>query len=285
MESYNGILCTKSDALYLIHAAMNELIPLISQRFSNYERQTYIKSGSIFVYCENKSNIKRWTDGKKWSASRVSGVFLSYKEMKPSNSSTCHIIDKKDDGLLKQSFSYNFNGEKFHIISYIDENDYNIKNVNLKRPSLDSRFKDFEIKYLELEDNDSFNSYTYSNTGNKPTNKRQISDYSEEDDEEESDNSDSSIFSHVSKKNKNSVSFYNNRRNSSLSSIDSIPLSFQKLPSITTLDSEEYIRKQLIVLPPLKFIDNNNKSINKSINDNKCELDKKTLLSFKCCSN
>lgn len=160
MESYNGILCTKIDALYLIQAAKENLIPLITQRFSSYERQTYIKSGSVFIWNENNSNIKRWTDGRKWSASRVSGVFLSYKEMKPAKSATCHIVDEKDNGLLKQSFSYSVGDEKYHIVSYIDS-DVGTDAVgidNYQRPSLDERFKNLEIDGLLKEDSQT--SYT-----------------------------------------------------------------------------------------------------------------------------
>ena len=144
MESYNGVLYSKSDAFYLIEAARNNIIPLIKQRLSAFERQASIKSGSVFIWNEKNSNIKRWTDGRKWSASRVTGTFLTYKEMKPPSikEQSCHIIDYKDNGLLKQSFSYNIGNDKYHIVSYINENDNSIK---LQRPSHDIRFKSLSI--------------------------------------------------------------------------------------------------------------------------------------------
>lgn len=144
MESYNGVLYSKSDAFYLIEAARNNIIPLIRQRLSTFERQASIKSGSVFIWNERNSNIKRWTDGRKWSASRVTGTFLTYKEMKPPSikEQSCYIIDYKDNGLLKQSFSYNIGNDKYHIISYINENDNSIK---LQRPSNDIRFKSLSI--------------------------------------------------------------------------------------------------------------------------------------------
>lgn len=142
MESYNGILCTKRDALFLIEAAKQKLVPLVTQRFSSYERQTSIRAGSVYVWREQGSNIRRWTDGRKWSASRVSGVFLSYREMQPARSQTCHIVDQKQGGLIKQSFSYCVGGgDKYHVVSYAASDLDPASLARCLRPSLDPRFQ------------------------------------------------------------------------------------------------------------------------------------------------
>ncbi|KAJ3479370.1 hypothetical protein NLJ89_g12331 [Agrocybe chaxingu] len=39
-----------------------------------------ITSGSVFVFDEDESGIKRWTDGFYWSPSRILGNFLLYRE-------------------------------------------------------------------------------------------------------------------------------------------------------------------------------------------------------------
>lgn len=39
-----------------------------------------ITSGSVFVFDEDESGIKRWTDGFFWSPSRILGNFLLYRE-------------------------------------------------------------------------------------------------------------------------------------------------------------------------------------------------------------
>jgi hypothetical protein len=39
-----------------------------------------ITSGSVFVFDEVESGIKRWTDGFFWSPSRILGNFLLYRE-------------------------------------------------------------------------------------------------------------------------------------------------------------------------------------------------------------
>lgn len=87
--------------------------------------------------------MRRWTDGKSWSASRVSGSFLTYREMEgkrgsSSFNSPSQVPEKpmlnadmdpadgpdgyryKPDGLMKQSFSITTSlGQHLHLISYI----------------------------------------------------------------------------------------------------------------------------------------------------------------------
>ena len=88
--------------------------------------------------------MRRWTDGKSWSASRVSGSFLTYREMEGKRGSgfgasrrttgrspdgSRHSDDDQDlepegyryktDGLMKQSFSITTTtGQHLHLISY-----------------------------------------------------------------------------------------------------------------------------------------------------------------------
>ncbi|ODV98246.1 hypothetical protein PACTADRAFT_27055, partial [Pachysolen tannophilus NRRL Y-2460] len=81
MESYHGLILTPRDAIVLLEAARVGLIPKITRRLSEFERQKVIRNGSVFIWDESESGMKRWTDGKSWSASRVSGSFLIYKEM------------------------------------------------------------------------------------------------------------------------------------------------------------------------------------------------------------
>ena len=45
------------------------------------ERNSLIRSGCVFIYEENASGIKRWTDGVTWSPSRILGNFLVYREL------------------------------------------------------------------------------------------------------------------------------------------------------------------------------------------------------------
>ncbi|KAK1028916.1 Gluconate transport-inducing protein [Friedmanniomyces endolithicus] len=139
MDTYNGLVRTPADAIILFEACRIGLLPRVQRRLSEKERQS-IKSGSVFVWDEREAGMRRWTDGKSWSASRVSGSFLTYREMEGKRGGS--NFDKnanrdgiqgnegdsdggpdgyryKPDGLMKQSFSITTNnGQHLHLISY-----------------------------------------------------------------------------------------------------------------------------------------------------------------------
>ena len=151
METYNGHVRTPQDAIILFEACRLGELPRVQRRLSEKERQQ-IKSGSVFVWDEKEAGMRRWTDGKSWSASRVSGSFLTYREMEgkrggstltagaqldtrktPDRNPTRPASDSgpesgddgpdgyryKPDGLMKQSFSItNSRGDHLHLISY-----------------------------------------------------------------------------------------------------------------------------------------------------------------------
>ena len=149
METYNGHVRTPNDAIILFEACRLGLLPRVQRRLSEKERQS-IRSGSVFVWDEREAGMRRWTDGKSWSASRVSGSFLTYREMEgkrggnsfpPANNanrgnktpdSGRNSLDDamdgeegpdgyryKPDGLMKQSFSLTTStGQHLHLISY-----------------------------------------------------------------------------------------------------------------------------------------------------------------------
>lgn len=149
MDTYHGHVRTPADAIKLFEACRLGLLPRVQRRLSEKERQS-IKSGSVFVWDEREAGMRRWTDGKSWSASRVSGSFLTYREMEgkrgggqfipppppPVRRSSGKTPDSgrgsdeddiegpdgyryKPDGLMKQSFSItNSSGQHLHLISY-----------------------------------------------------------------------------------------------------------------------------------------------------------------------
>ncbi|KAF3764049.1 hypothetical protein M406DRAFT_99567 [Cryphonectria parasitica EP155] len=144
METYHGIVRTPADAIKLFEACRLGLLPRVQRRLSEKERQS-IRSGSVFVWDEREAGMRRWTDGKSWSASRVSGSFLTYREMEgkrgggfgtsrrsagktpDSGRGSDDVSDDgepdgyryKADGLMKQSFSITTSqGQHLHLISY-----------------------------------------------------------------------------------------------------------------------------------------------------------------------
>lgn len=79
--SWQGFVHTSMDALILFEACLSGYLHHIPRRPHDRERADLIKSGSCFVYEENASGIKRWTDGMSWSPSRIMGNFLVYREL------------------------------------------------------------------------------------------------------------------------------------------------------------------------------------------------------------
>ena len=169
METYNGHVRTPADAIILFEACRIGLLPRVQRRLSEKERQS-IKSGSIFVWDEREAGMRRWTDGKSWSASRVSGSFLTYREMegkRGGNGLSAPLFSGnnprsnrdgvkgaeqesaddgpdgyryKPDGLMKQSFSITTSsGQHLHLISYFSRSTATA--TNLRQPSSDPQLR------------------------------------------------------------------------------------------------------------------------------------------------
>lgn len=167
METYCGHVRTPADAIKLFEACRLGLLPRVQRRLSEKERQS-IKSGSVFVWDEREAGMRRWTDGKSWSASRVSGSFLTYREMEGKRGGGTftpaptrqRIAGKtpdsgrgsdedadmdndgpdgyryKPDGLMKQSFSITTSsGQHLHLISYYSRHHAN--SPDLPQPTTD----------------------------------------------------------------------------------------------------------------------------------------------------
>jgi Gti1/Pac2 family transcription factor len=169
METYHGYVRTTLDALILFEACRLGALPRAQRRLSEKERKA-ISSGSVFVWDEREAGMRRWTDGKSWSASRVSGSFLTYREMEgkrpdapegynpdfydgdEEKKSDDESKDQKDsqpegfrykpDGLMKQSFSITTSTHlKLHLISYFSKSSIN----DLPIPSRDPNLKHINI--------------------------------------------------------------------------------------------------------------------------------------------
>ena len=59
---WSGWIETTGDALLIFEAARRGMIPRVTRRLIDSERKM-ITSGSVFVFDEDESGIKRWTDG------------------------------------------------------------------------------------------------------------------------------------------------------------------------------------------------------------------------------
>ncbi len=81
VPTFHGYVSNSMDGLVLFEACLSGKLHHVPRRPHDRERGTLIKSGSIFIYEENASGIKRWTDGVAWSPSRILGNFLIYREL------------------------------------------------------------------------------------------------------------------------------------------------------------------------------------------------------------
>lgn len=79
--TYYGYIGSREDALLVIQAVLEKRFEAVPRRPTEQERPSLITSGNVFVFTEEDSGIKRWTDGVPWSASRILGRFLIYREL------------------------------------------------------------------------------------------------------------------------------------------------------------------------------------------------------------
>jgi hypothetical protein len=161
METYIGHIKTPQDALIVFEACRKNRLVRVQRRLSSKER-VQIRSGSVFAWDEREAGMRRWTDGRTWSPSRVLGSFLTYRELdtkrrprRPSshhhspinnnnNSKASAACSYKSDGLIKQSFSIcTANNQKLHLISYYSKSD--VLAGRLKQPTHDPLMSQINI--------------------------------------------------------------------------------------------------------------------------------------------
>ncbi|KAJ1962629.1 Global transcription regulator sge1 [Dipsacomyces acuminosporus] len=68
------------DALTVFEACRQGILPRVQRRLTEQEKQQ-IDDGTIVVFDEKEAKMKRWTDGKLWTPSRILGNFLVYREL------------------------------------------------------------------------------------------------------------------------------------------------------------------------------------------------------------
>ncbi|TBU02356.1 gluconate transport-inducing protein [Hamiltosporidium tvaerminnensis] len=123
-----------------MHAIRLGLVEPVRDRLCIEEREL-IRSGCIFCFIETKEGMKRWTDGKIWSPSKIVGHFLLYKQVPrhlsksslkkgihngsnymKNGCSLAQSINDKDESekltFFKKTISIPFDKKTYHIISY-----------------------------------------------------------------------------------------------------------------------------------------------------------------------
>ncbi|KAJ8522250.1 hypothetical protein ONZ45_g1152 [Pleurotus djamor] len=144
-----------NDAHVVLEAVRMNVLPLIKRRLATTEREQ-LKTGNVFVWeeAEDDGGLLRWTDGRRWSQSRMRGDYLYYEEKVETTqeekdakaarrarraSDPSAIIPPptrrkdrptKPNGLTKQTYSalVHLPGSsvprKWHVVAYFSGNDY-----------------------------------------------------------------------------------------------------------------------------------------------------------------
>lgn len=120
VESYYGFIETVEDAVLALEVCRRSILPRVKKRLNDRER-SLIRAGSVFIFIEREALIRRWTDGKIWSPSRISGEFLVYRELEQRNLTTA--LSSKTD----QSTANSQPIDEYEANNII-ENDYNSVN-------------------------------------------------------------------------------------------------------------------------------------------------------------
>lgn len=148
MHTYIGHIKTPQDALIIFEACRQGSLKRVQHRLSSKERND-IRSGHVFVWDEHEAGMRRWTDGRTWSPSRVSGSFLTYRELSTKRRPRRHnkmtpVYSYKPNGLIKQSFSIcTATNQKLHLISYITKDD--VYTGSLLQPSSDPKLRQIAV--------------------------------------------------------------------------------------------------------------------------------------------
>lgn len=164
LETFYGFVDSTSDALRIFQLCRIGCLGRITRRLHEKERQL-IRSGSIFVFDEHESGVKRWTDGRIWSPSRILGNFLVYRELekKPNrkfisrgnslmessriatvscSSSYQGEIEElqysfKTDGLIKKTISAKVDDHIHHLVCYYNRKDFCLGTISpINHPDL-----------------------------------------------------------------------------------------------------------------------------------------------------
>ncbi|KAJ2450776.1 Gluconate transport-inducing protein [Coemansia sp. RSA 2336] len=148
--TYTGYVASADDALLLFEACRLGILKRRKYRLCESER-TNLLSGSVYVWDEKEAGVRRWTDGKRWSPSRVSGFFLVYLELESRKASNlAHMQGSEpldiplEDGLIKKTLSlFTTQNSKLHMVCYYRKDD--VDSGRLTSPSQDPRLCNIAI--------------------------------------------------------------------------------------------------------------------------------------------
>eukprot|EP00158_Paraphelidium_tribonemae_P003369 Partr_v1_DN26073_c1_g1_i2_m283 putative Regulatory protein len=180
LASYHGFIDSTEDALLIFEACRLGRLNRTSRRLMASERRSLI-SGNVFVFEEHESGIRRWTDGRLWSPSRILNNFLVYREVDRKEAAPRNLVEYnfpsggvrgaltkdeddvpsgpltsqkgtyyfKANGLIKKTISVNVDQVQYHMVCYYEKSE--AISGQLMRPSLDPALADITIPQSLLD--------------------------------------------------------------------------------------------------------------------------------------
>ncbi|KAI8831471.1 Gti1/Pac2 family-domain-containing protein [Chytriomyces cf. hyalinus JEL632] len=135
-ETFRGFIKDPLDAQLCIEACIAGILqPLNMVPMSLSDLQ--IRSGTVLVFAENSNlgQMVRWRDGCRWSASRLQGPFLLYREVESATTASTNTENERDirfvntvvrgktrfvaNGLAKRTLTLSgSDGNRYRVISY-----------------------------------------------------------------------------------------------------------------------------------------------------------------------
>ncbi|CUS21952.1 LAQU0S04e04610g1_1 [Lachancea quebecensis] len=141
--TFHGYIDSTADVLLVLQAVLDGKLAPVERRPYEIERSQLIVSGNVFVFIEELSRIRRWTDGVRWSPSRILGKFLVYRELDKHRRGGPAPL--RPNGLIKKALSLHLydpgssQRQTFHLISYYSKRDLHAR--ALSTPSHDPFFQ------------------------------------------------------------------------------------------------------------------------------------------------
>ncbi|KAI9188259.1 Gluconate transport-inducing protein [Blastocladiella emersonii ATCC 22665] len=149
MIAFHGRVTTFQDALLVLEGCRRGLLTMVTRRLSDAER-AQIRCGDVFVFDEEVSGIRRWSDGRLWSSSRMRGCFLLYVEL--ANDSGAggfnprRVASDASQLMRKKVLSITtIQGQKLRLISYSAAADDSLGDPTLTAPVADPRLANLEV--------------------------------------------------------------------------------------------------------------------------------------------
>lgn len=102
-ESLVCCIHSEDDCRFLIQCAKMGRIRRLRARLTDGEKRR-IRPGHVYIYNENESGIRRWTDKKVWTPSRLQDSFLVYRDL--------------NGPFIKKAYSLKQEGGRFHVVVY-----------------------------------------------------------------------------------------------------------------------------------------------------------------------